>query len=159
MVFGLLLAPVMGRKHKVWCGSNWQFSAFCLTTTMRRRQLQSWLPMNFIVIKSKLYNFSLLHGLTSNPRHNTYIYFMSFSDSQCLTVNSRITRNPFQTLNNRELKRRRQLESKTSKTLLKKWIRVASNLILFHLVQFMKCWDFFLELNSKRLYRSSGEEI
>ena len=23
----------MERKHKVWCISNWQFSAFCLTTT------------------------------------------------------------------------------------------------------------------------------
>ena len=30
--------------------------------------------------------------------------------------------------------------------------------ILFQLVQFVKCWHFFLELNSKRLYRSSGKE-
>ena len=30
--------------------------------------------------------------------------------------------------------------------------------MLFHLVQFTKCWQFFLELNSKRLYRSSGKE-
>ena len=29
---------------------------------------------------------------------------------------------------------------------------------LFHLVQFVKCWQLFLELNSKRLQRSSGEE-
>ena len=29
---------------------------------------------------------------------------------------------------------------------------------LFHLVQFIKCWQFSLELNSKRLYRSSGKE-
>ena len=28
---------------------------------------------------------------------------------------------------------------------------------LFHLVQFTKCWEFSLELNSKRLYRSSGK--
>ena len=29
---------------------------------------------------------------------------------------------------------------------------------LFHLVQFVKCWQFFVELNSKRLYESSGKE-
>ena len=29
---------------------------------------------------------------------------------------------------------------------------------LFHLVQFVKCWQFFLELNSKRLYGSSRKE-
>ena len=28
----------------------------------------------------------------------------------------------------------------------------------FHLVQFVKCWQFFLELNSKILYQSSGKE-
>ena len=28
----------------------------------------------------------------------------------------------------------------------------------FHLVQFFKCWQFFLKLNSERLYRSSGKE-
>ena len=30
--------------------------------------------------------------------------------------------------------------------------------LLFHLVQFVKCWHFFLKLNSKWLYRSSGKE-
>ena len=29
---------------------------------------------------------------------------------------------------------------------------------LFHLVQFVKCWHFFLELSSKILYQSSGKE-
>ena len=29
---------------------------------------------------------------------------------------------------------------------------------LFHLVQFVKCWYILLELNSKRLYQSSGKE-
>ena len=29
---------------------------------------------------------------------------------------------------------------------------------LFHLVQFVKYWQFFLKLNSKRLYQSSGKE-
>ena len=29
---------------------------------------------------------------------------------------------------------------------------------LFHIVQFVKCWQFFLELNSRILNRSSGEE-
>ena len=29
---------------------------------------------------------------------------------------------------------------------------------LFQLVQFAKCWEIFRQLNSKRLYRSSGKE-
>ena len=29
---------------------------------------------------------------------------------------------------------------------------------LFQLVQFVKCWQIFLELNSKRLYQSSGKD-
>ena len=29
---------------------------------------------------------------------------------------------------------------------------------LFHLIQFVKCWLFFLELNSQRLYRRSRKE-
>ena len=33
-----------------------------------------------------------------------------------------------------------------------------TSLRLFHIVWFAKCWQFFLELNSKRLYRSSGNE-
>ena len=32
--------------------------------------------MNIIAIKSKVNNVSLLHGLTSNPRHDTYICFI-----------------------------------------------------------------------------------
>ena len=88
-------------------------------------RLQSCLPMNFTAIKSKLYNSSLLHGLSSNPRDDTYICFIGRNlDSQtsmledhalqwiynsliatvfhefsrftlCLPVNSRITRDPF----------------------------------------------------------------
>ena len=38
----------------------------------------------------------------------------------------------------------------------KKWRRADSNLIA--LIKFVKCWQFFLESNSKRLYRSSGKE-
>ena len=30
--------------------------------------------------------------------------------------------------------------------------------LIFHLVQFVKCWQIFPELNSKRLYQSSGKE-
>ena len=40
-----------------------------------------------------------------------------------------------------------------------KWIRAASNLPrLFHLVQFVKCWQIFLDLNFKELYQSSRKE-
>ena len=46
-----------------------------------------------------------------------------------------------------------------TKTSLKKWSRAASTLSrLFRLVQFVKCWQFYLELNSKRLYGSSEKE-
>ena len=31
----------------------------------------------FIAIKMKLYNSSLLHGLSSNPRNDTYICFLA----------------------------------------------------------------------------------
>ena len=30
---------------------------------------------------------------------------------------------------------------------------------LFHLVQFVKCWQLFLELNAKTLYRRSGRDV
>ena len=46
-----------------------------------------------------------------------------------------------------------------TKTSLKKWSRAASTLSrLFYLVQFVKSWQFYLELNSKRLHRSSEKE-
>ena len=54
--------PVLGREHKVWCGLNWRFTAFCLTTTKLTGN-------EFYCYKTKLYNFSLLHGFTSNPRN------------------------------------------------------------------------------------------
>ena len=44
-----------------------------------------------------------------------------------------------------------------TKTSLKKWIRAALSR-LFHLVQFVKCWQIFLELNSKRLYAQVQEK-
>ena len=43
---------------------------------------------------------------------------------------------------------------KSDVALLQKLYRAQS----FHLVQFVKCWQFFLELNFKRLYQSSGKE-
>ena len=47
----------------------------------------------------------------------------------------------------------------TTKTSLKCEFALLQTLSrLFQLVQFVKCWQFFLELNSKRLYQSSGKE-
>ena len=37
-------------------------------------------------------------------------------------------------------------------------VHLKSYLKLFHLVQFVKCWQFFLELNFKGLYQCSGKE-
>ena len=59
--------------------------------------------------------------------------------------------------NIRELKqqRRRRLRKRHLKS---EFALLQTLSILFQLVQFVKCWHFFLELNSKRLYRSSGKE-
>ena len=49
--------------------------------------------------------------------------------------------------------RRQRYENVTSKC---KLLQTLSR--VFHLAHFVKCWQFFLELNSKRLYRSSGKQ-
>ena len=55
---------------------------------------------------------------------------------------------------NRELEQQRQWRLR--KRHLKSEVVLLQTLSrLFHLVQFVKCWKFFLELNSKRLYQSS----
>ena len=49
----------------------------------------------------------------------------------------------------------------TKTSLKKEFVLLQTLSRLFHLVQFTKCWRFFLfclELNSKGLYRSSGKE-
>ena len=58
---------------------------------------------------------------------------------------------------NRELKKQRQ--RRLRKRLLKSEFAPLQTLSFsFHLVQFLKCWKFVWELNSNRLYRSSGKE-
>ena len=59
----------------------------------------------------------------------------------------------------RELKQRRGRRRRLRKRHLKSQFPLLQTLSrLFHLVQFVKCWHFFLALNSKRLYQSSGKE-
>ena len=49
--------------------------------------------MNFIAVKSKLDKFSLLHGLTLNPRHHdTYFCFIGRNLDSWTTMFWRITR-------------------------------------------------------------------
>ena len=57
----------------------------------------------------------------------------------------------------RELKqhRRRRLQKRHLKSVFA-LLQTLSR--LFHLVYFVKCWQMFLELNSKGLYQSSGKE-
>ena len=57
---------------------------------------------------------------------------------------------------NRELKqqRRRRLQKRHLKS---EFAPLQSLSRLFHLVYFVKCWQMFLELNSKGLYQSSGK--
>ena len=51
--------------------------------------------------------------------------------------------------NGRELKQQRRLRKRHSKRAL-----LQTSWRLLHLVQFIKCWQIYLEMNSKRLYRS-----
>ena len=61
------------------------------------------------------------------------------------------------TSHNRELKQQRQ--RRLQKHHLKSEFAPLQTLsCLFHLVYFVKCWQMFLEFNSKRLYQSSGKE-
>ena len=58
---------------------------------------------------------------------------------------------------NGELKQQRR--QRLRKDHLKNEFALLETLLhLFQLVQFIKCWQIFLELNSKRLYQSSGKE-
>ena len=57
----------------------------------------------------------------------------------------------------------RELEQQTWRLLRKRHLKKEFALLqtlsrLFQLVQFVKCWQIFLELNSKRLNQSSGKE-
>ena len=55
----------------------------------------------------------------------------------------------------REQQQRRRLQKRH----LKSEVALPQTLSrLFHLVQFVKCWQFFLELNSKILHQSSGKK-
>ena len=56
-----------------------------------------------------------------------------------------------ESLSNNEERRLRKRHLKSEVALLQTLSR------LFHLVHFVKCWQFFVELNSKRLNRSSGK--
>ena len=62
-------------------------------------------------------------------------------------------------LNKRELKQKRRRRLRLRKRHLKSEFALLQTLPrLFQLVQFVKCWQIFLELNSNRLYQSSGKE-
>ena len=61
------------------------------------------------------------------------------------------------TTTNRELKqqRRRRLRKRHLKS---EFALLQTLSRSFHLVYFVKCWQMFLQLNSERLYQSSGQE-
>ena len=54
-----------------------------------------------------------------------------------------------------EKQRRRRLRKRNS---ISEFALLQTLSRLFQLVQFVKCWQIFLELNSKRLYQSSAKE-
>ena len=83
--------------------------------------------------------------------------------NQCMKSSCKKKNNKFLSLGdswlvlNKELKQHRRRRRR--KRLLKSEVALLQTLShLFHVVQSVKCWHFFLELNSKRLYRSSGKE-
>ena len=66
-------------------------------------------------------------------------------------------------LNDGSFSENRDLKQQRRRQLLRRHLKIEFALLetlsrLFHLVQFVKCWQIFLELNSLRLYRSSGKE-
>ena len=98
----------------------------------------------------KLHFVILQNIITLNPhdiaiamreRHNCVAV-----DRQC-SEQSEVTRE----LKQQRQRRLRKRHLKTEFALLQKIKR------LFHFVQFVRCWQFFVELNSKRLYQSSGK--
>ena len=58
---------------------------------------------------------------------------------------------------NRELKQQRRGQ-RQKRHLKSEFTPLQTLSRLFHLVYFVKCWQMFLELNSKGLYQSSGKE-
>ena len=69
---------------------------------------------------------------------------------------------PF-SLSTASLRHKRELKQRRRRRLRERRLKSEAELLqtlsrLFHLVQFVKCWQFVLELNSKGLYQSSGKE-
>ena len=64
----------------------------------------------------------------------------------------RLERLPNRVLKQQRRRRLRKRQLKSEFALLQSLSR------LFHFVYFVKCWQMFLELNSKGLYQSSGKE-
>ena len=56
---------------------------------------------------------------------------------------------------NRELKQQQQQRRLRKRHLKSEFVLLQTLQRVFHLVQFVKCWRIFLELNSKRVYQSS----
>ena len=66
-------------------------------------------------------------------------------------------------LSTASLRHKKELQQRRRRRLRERRLKSEAQLLqtlsrLFHLVQFIKCWQFVLELNSKGLYQSSGKE-
>ena len=66
-------------------------------------------------------------------------------------------------LSTASLRHKRELMQRRRRRLRERRLKSEAELLqtlsrFFQLVQFVKCWQIFLELNSKRLYQSSGKE-
>ena len=105
--------------------------------------------------KTALVLFVILHRffcsrILENSSAFPYSYSEQFSHlkNYVLNTNSHIIR---------ELKQQRQLRLR-KRHLKSEFAPLQTLSRLFHLVYFVKCWQMFLELNSKGLYQSSGKE-
>ena len=88
---------------------------------------------------------SVMHVQGSCFANQNLLLFRSFRSSRCLRCLGSLVGQP-------RRQQQRNCRWKSEFALLQTLPR------LLLLVQFVKCWHFFLELNSKRLYRSSGNE-
>ena len=88
------------------------------------------------------------HPISVTKKHLEFFKDFLQVNDQLATLPSRYNRELKQQQRRRLRKRHLKSEFALPQTLSR----------LFHLVYFVKCWQMFLELNSKGLYQSSGKE-
>ena len=131
---------ILGTRDESLRMSSWEANAHAT------RDEFSWLKnlTRLFVHKEPLNSFALFN-------FNFFIVFSFFS--------TELLHKPIPTFGASCAYREQQQRRRLRKRHLKSEVALPQTLSrLFHLVQFVKCWQFFLELNSKILYQSSGKK-